>query len=174
MKTFPALIVKSDGLIYAALASAKDSAILVSDQGKAKAIIKEKFGHDLDQMTINTAGYEYPIPDLQWEVVAKPVKEGFEKYNFERVAILKESTPVEPLKVRLIDFLKNQKDLSPEIRDIVSRRFWDMLETESTPSTEQESQEELWWSVLALLDDLTTSEKRTIPELMKQFTITRR
>lgn len=88
-KELKALIVKSDGLIYAAelpekpkfkgdyaqkqyeetLASATENAVLVADQEKAKEIIKAKFGHDIDKMNINTKGYQYPIPGLEWEVM---------------------------------------------------------------------------------------------------------
>ena len=158
-----ALIVKSDGLIYAAelpeepekwkegdslsyneaawhyyneaLASAKESAVLVSDQEKAKAIIKEKFGHDLDQMTINTAGYEYPIPGLQWDV----------KYD-SPLGLIDDSPYVTDKQVAILK--------------------------ESTPSNEQESQEELWNEVEHYID--WPYQEMNVEELMKHFNITRK
>ena len=41
------------------------------DQAQIKAIIKAMIGHDLDLMTIDTTGYEYPFPSDQYKVEIK-------------------------------------------------------------------------------------------------------
>lgn len=125
-----ALIVKEDGLIYVgevpeepkfgnpiyegvrtelirrdyqrALASAKDSAILVSDQEKAIGILMLHVDHLIHKRPALKPGI-YPIPDLQWKVDLTHL-----------VAILKESTPSET---------ESQEELWSAIEDIVEDKI---------------------------------------------------
>lgn len=192
MEPMKALIVKSDGLIYAAevpkephvcmsyvlvycsltvckchdeqkayermVASAKESAVLCADQEKAKEIIKEKFGHDLDQMNINTSGYEYPIPDLQWEVK--------EKHEILRYTSIVTGDLVPHVVSRQVAILKESTN---NLKEIVGA-FPDFPDTGEMV----ESQEDIWHDVLRVQEEMSQSKKRLIPELMKYFTITRK
>ena len=153
-----ALIVKDDGLIYAAevpeepkrtiwvrdfvrynedmakyrsaIASAKESAVLVSDQERAGELIFWDWFNKSgeDDTYLALKPGIYPIPDLQWEE---------DEGHLCKVAILKESTP----------------------------------------STEQESQEAIWKELIDIYDLANSSSYGygyLMNRLKSQFTITRK
>lgn len=60
--------------------------IFISNQEQAKQLIEQSYGHNLDEMIIHTAGYVYPIPGLEWDIVEISSVDGSES---EKVAVLK-------------------------------------------------------------------------------------
>ena len=90
-----------------ALAEAKKNSIPFEDQAQIKAIIKAMIGHDLDLMTIDTTGYEYPFPSDQYKVEIKRVKAEMKAPNdagkryrdWKTVAVL---SPLKPQEDKLI------------------------------------------------------------------------
>ena len=127
----------------------------------------------------------------------------FPKFSPKQVAILKESTPSEPkikpaILLNQIESLKEENrilkelnggkllayDQMKEMLEQYAIRIKELEEKEFTPSTEEESQEELWKAVsneindegLWLYDDYVgfTINAKGFAYLMKQFTITRK
>ena len=95
MKTFPALYIDPQGVICL-----RENGVDTPfrDQNAVKAVIKEIYGHDLDQMNINTKGYMYPLPKgYSIEILVKPVRVGFEKWDYVKVAVL---TPIKNKKMK--------------------------------------------------------------------------
>lgn len=150
-----------------ALASAKESAVLVSDQEKAIRLIYENLGETtpiwngwINMFKKNAVPKVYPIPGLQWEV-----KE-------ETIGVLSGASPFGSVsEFREVAILKESSDHIADVGKMV------------IPSTE--SQEELWESAEEIarrsLGDRDSSSilaevraKWVIEDFKKQFNITRR
>ena len=169
-----------------ALASAKESAVLVSDQEKAHGIIWRNYASKKDRQHGNELKPGiYPIPGLEWELVAKPVQVGFGRWGYEQVAILKESTPshfngCSPTACgckSLADCPNNQPQITVMGQGYKFKKFPDRLK-ESTPSTEQESQEAIFEVIRYCrrtnLECSAGGYKTMFEYLKKNFTITRK
>ena len=181
-----ALIVKEDGLIYAAevaeeptkteyehyydvawlttldlhrraVQSAKESAVLLSDQEKAARLIGQKYQdayHKTHPMKWDIKPGIYPIEGLDWEVGSKCELWCSDCKAFDwstcrkrQVAILKEST-----------------DHIADVGKMVGK---------TDPSTEQESQEELWNDVDQNYIRWNDQEIK-LSDLLKDFKINRK
>lgn len=64
--------------------------ILCADQEQAKRLIKQEYGHDIDEMNIKTTGYQYQVP-VEWEYGQEATYGTGGVTGFKVVAILKDS-----------------------------------------------------------------------------------
>lgn len=158
---------------HKALASAKANALLIGNPELLEGVLPERMKEAKGRVVPLCPGWDYRVEERK--IGGRSVKDkngiayDYETYT-EKVAKLyrtEEQTKIEELRKKLHDFLATQTKEQLE--------KWLEMDRERMKQPEpEESQEDLWWSVLELMENEDPKPRPMIPQLMKHFTITRR